>query len=141
MELKDIMRTNVLVVQRGTTVMEAVNLMVEYKITCVLVLEKEDAVGIITETDILRKVVAGEKDAKLLKVDDIMTSPLITATSKTPLAEACALMTKNKIKKLPIVDDKRLVGMITAADIIASEPGHVKELAELVMKPTKPIGG
>ena len=141
MEVKDVMRTNVLVVQSGATVMEAVNLMMEHKITCVLVLDKEAAVGIITETDILRKIVAQKKDADLMKVDDIMSSPLISATSKTPLSEACQLMSKNKIKKLPIVDNKRLVGLITAADIIANEPAHVQELAELVLKPTKPIGG
>lgn len=141
MEIREIMETDVVVVNKGTSVLDAVHFMIKFKVNNVLVLDKESAIGIITETDILRKVVAPEKDTKLLKVEDIMTEPLVTATPNTAIEDACAIMTKNHIKKLPVIEKRRLVGIVTATDIIANEPKHLAELADLILKPTDVLGG
>lgn len=141
MELKEIMNTNVLVTNKGTSVLDAVQLMIEYRVNNVLVLDADSAVGIITETDILKKVVAPQKDAEILKVEDIMSHPLITAPPDMTIESGCNLMAENKLKKLPIIDKRRLVGIVTATDIIANEPKHMAQLAELILKPTEIVGG
>ncbi len=141
MQLKEIMRTNVLVVNKGETVLQAVEMMVEYNVNNVLVLDDASAVGIITETDVLKKVVAPQKDAKILKVEDIMSEPLITAPPEMPVEDACEIMTEHRIKKLPVIEKGRLVGIVSAPEIIANEPKHFEHLADLILKPTEVLGG
>ena len=141
MQLKEIMKTNVLVTNKGTSVLDAVQLMVKHGVNNILILDKKSAAGILTEADILKKVVSPEKDAKLLKVEDIMSAPLITASPETSIEDACAIMAKKRIKKLPVVDGGRLVGIVTAPDIIANEPKHITDLANLILKPTEIMGG
>ena len=96
--------------------LEAVKLMVDKNVGSVVALENEKLAGVMTERDVLRAVAKGINLSNL-RVKDVMTSNLITVTSKTPIIDAFLTMTKNKIRRLPVVDDGKWVGYVTWKDL------------------------
>jgi CBS domain-containing protein len=101
-----------------------------------------EVVGIVTERDILSDVVATGKSADEVKISEIMTPNIITITPDKTLEEAADVMTDNKIKKLPVVDEGRLVGIVTASDLIAYEKDLIEKVSVLLASsPMKNIGG
>jgi CBS domain-containing protein len=84
----------------------------------VVVNEKNHPLGIVTERDIIRKVIADDKDPKTTKVDDIKTTSLITIDPETNLYDAALIMTKYRIRRLPVVKDNTLYGIITSDDLV-----------------------
>lgn len=97
----------------------ASKLMKEKQISSIIVTDEEKhPIGIITERDIVRRVVCNKKIASNTSVESIMSKPLVTVESKANIDEAVAIMTKNKIRRLPIVKDGHLYGLITTTDLI-----------------------
>lgn len=84
----------------------------------VVVNEKNHPLGIVTERDIVRKVIADGKDPKTTKVDDIKTTSLITIDPETNLHDAALIMTRYRIRRLPVVKDNTLYGIITSDDLV-----------------------
>jgi len=118
----DIMTRDVVTVSLGRTVQETVEIMNEKEIGCVVVVKDNIPVGIVTERDILKKIVVEGKDPKKTKIEEIMSSPLITGTSDMTLEDAAKLLVLKRIKKLPIVEKGKLIGIITLFDIVRWEP-------------------
>jgi len=143
MLVKEVMNRNVKTIRSIDTVKYAAQLMNETGIgSLVVVSGTGGVVGIVTERDILTDVVATGKNADNIKVGDIMTRELITVSPNSSLEEAADLMTKNKIKKLPVVEAGRLLGIVTATDLIAYEKNLIEKLATLLtISPIKSIGG
>jgi len=132
MLVKDIMTRNVATARPDTSLREAAEIMADNHIGCLVVKTDGKINGIITDRDVLLAV-ADEKNKNLgsLKVKDIMTNYVITIHSANPVEKAVRLMIENRIKKLPVVDNDRLVGIITMSDIIWSQPGSVEQLAKV----------
>jgi len=103
-----------------------------------IAVKKGKAMGIVTERDLLKRVVAESKDANETKVRDVMSSPLVVIEPSTDLEEAVKLMFQMKIKKLPVVDDKRLVGLVSLTDIARFQPQMIKILKQLATKQATP---
>lgn len=143
MLVKDAMNKNVKTARPDATVKEAAIEMSKYRIGSLVILSPNgEVIGIVTERDILDDVVATGKNSEDIKVEDIMTKDLITVSPNKTLEEAANLMTQHKIKKLPVVEEGRLVGIITASDLVGYEKELVKKVAELLMvSPLKSIGG
>ena len=107
------------VINLSDDVYTASKLMKEKEISSIIVLDEEKhPIGIITERDIVRRVVCDEKNASNTPVESIMSKPLVTVEYKANIDEAVAIMTKNKIRRLPIVKDGHLYGLITTTDLI-----------------------
>ena len=97
----------------------AAKTMLERKIGCVVVVEREKIVGIVTESDLVMCAASGHDPNRTL-VKDIMRSPAVTCTPQAPVEEAYAHMRKNNIRHLPIVDkDGAVVGIVTMKDLIS----------------------
>ena len=95
------------------------NLMKEGKVGSIIIMDQNNKpVGIITERDIVRRGVSDSKDPKTTKATEIMSNPLITVEKDTYLYEAAKKMEKNKIRRLPVVENNTLVGIVTVTDII-----------------------
>lgn len=120
LRVQDIMIRNVVTVGAKATVSEAIKLMVEHEIGCLVIVQNGDAIGIITERDVLKRVVLEAKNPKAARVSQIMTAPLVAGNPQMNIQEAVGLMTKERIKKLPVTEDGRLVGMITLTDLVRS---------------------
>lgn len=132
LRVEDVMVKEVIKINENKTAKEAAELMNRYEIGCLLAVEKDKVSGILTERDLLKRVVAEAKDASKLRVRDVMTSPLVVAEPRMDLGEAVRLMFQMKIKKLPVVEDKRLVGLVSLTDIARFQPqmmGLIKLLA------------
>ena len=138
LKVEDVMVREVITLDENSTVKEAAEVMNKFEIGCILAVGKGKAMGIVTERDLLKRVVADAKDAKKTKVKEIMTSPLIVVDPKMELEEAVKLMFQMKIKKLPVVDGKRLVGLVSLTDIARFQPQMIKILKQLANKQAAP---
>ena len=136
--MRDIMNTDVITVSEDASVREAARLMSEKNVGCLVVVRRGgEPVGIITERDILVRVVAEGKDPDAVKVGWVMSSPIVRGRPDMGLEEAARLMTSKGIKKLPIFEGGRLVGIITLTDLVRSQP-YVVELLEDILA-TEPL--
>jgi CBS domain-containing protein len=112
---------DVATVDRKTTVLEAAKTMNQRRIGAVVVTDGDRVVGIFTERDILNRIVAAGKDPKTTRVEEVMTSPMACCRRDTPLADCKAVMSQKRIRHLPVVEDGKLFGLISAGDIVAGE--------------------
>lgn len=117
MAVKDIMIKEIITVNPTTKIRDAVNLMNKNGIGCLIVIRKDKPVGIMTERDVLKKIVCGCMNPEQTKVSEIMSKPLIFGRVDMEWMEAVELMLDQNIKKLPILDGERLVGLVTLTDI------------------------
>lgn len=138
LNVEDVMVKEVITIDENSTVKEAAEVMNKFEIGCLIAIRKGKAVGIMTERDLLKRVVAEVRDPAVTKVKDIMSSPLVVVEPSTDLEEAVKLMFHMKIKKLPVVDEKRLVGLISLTDIARFQPEVIRILKQLATKRTAP---
>lgn len=120
--VKDIMSKKPIVVKAGTTIKEAAKVMKKNSVGSLIVMQKERPIGIITERDILLKVIAGDKTPAKTKIREIMTSPVVTIGPNTDVAEAAKKMAKLNIRRLPVVQKDELQGVVTENDILRIAP-------------------
>jgi len=120
--IEDIMVRDVLTVDAQSSVFDATVKMNDGNVGCVVVVSDGEAVGILTERDILRKIVVEKRDAEKTRVGDVMSAPLITGEPDMSMEDAIKVMVLNRVKKLPILEDGRLVGIVTLFDIVRWEP-------------------
>lgn len=138
LKVEDVMVKEVITIDENATVKEAAEVMNKFEIGCLIAIRKGKAMGIITERDLLKRVVADAKDANKTKVKDVMSSPLVVVEPTMDLEEAVKLMFQMKIKKLPVVDGKRLVGLISLTDIARFQPQMIRILKQLAMRQATP---
>ena len=128
LKVEDVMVTEVVTINENASVKEAAGIMNQFEIGSIIALRKGKAVGIITERDLLKRVIAESMDAEKTRVKDIMSSPLVVIAPGTEMEEAMRLMFEKKIKKLVVVDQKRLVGLVSLTDIARCQPAIIKLL-------------
>ena len=117
----------------GEPVLEAARLMNEKGIGSVVVTDEGDVVGIFTERDMVRRVVADQRDPFTAKLRDVMSSPVVSCSPDTPLNDCAVILTEKGIRRLPVSDDGRLVGLVTSRDILAYEvANHTATIEDLV---------
>ena len=106
----------------GASVLDAALLMNEHKIGSLLVLEGGRLIGIITERDLLQRVVAQRRDPETTPVREVMSTELVCCQTCTPLDEARGVMKNRRIRHLPVVDDDgRLLGLVSIGDLNAHQ--------------------
>jgi CBS domain-containing protein len=113
--VKDFMTTNVITIDVQRTVLEAAKLMHQQDVGDLVVIEGNEPKGIVTERDLVRRVMAQKKPLET-KVSEVMSNPLITIEEDSSLRDAARIMVKNKIRRLPVTKKKVLVGIIATSD-------------------------
>ncbi len=108
---------DVITLQTDASAYDAVKLMNKNRIGCLVALDNGKIVGILTERDLLERVLEKCKNPKETRVSEIMTRQVIVGKPDMQLVEATRLMFENKVKKLPIVEGNRLAGLVTLTDI------------------------
>ena len=101
------------------SVLNAARLMNERGVGCVVVKDDGNMVGIFTERDILRRVVAEQLDPATTKLSEVMTSPVATCVPETTLDECVGVMTGKRIRHIPVLGEGAVCGMITSGDLLA----------------------
>lgn len=130
--VRDIMRRNVKTVRIDDSVHAAVQKMNKFQIGSVIVTNNGRAVGIITERNILERVVEPRLDPGTVWAKDIMSAPLITVDPNDAVEEAAKIMAQRRIKKLPVVEGDKVVGVISTSDIVRANPTQLGILEELL---------
>ena len=109
------MTKEVITVDSDKTIFDAAVLMSEKEIACLVVIDDKTPIGIVTERDFVRRVVS-KKSLLNAKISEIMSKPLITVDPESSLRDAARLMINNKIRRLPVVKENKLVGVLVASD-------------------------
>ena len=138
LRVEDVMVREVVTINGDYSVRNAAEIMNKFEIGSLIVVNEGKTVGIMTERDVLKRVVAESRDARKTKVKDVMTSPLIVTAPKIELEEAVKLMFQMKIKKLPVVDGKRLVGLLSLTDVARFHPQMTRMLKQLANSQATP---
>ena len=111
-------------------VLDAARQMNDLGIGGLVVVDGERAIGMFTERDILRRVVAARLDPATTHVRDVMTTPIAVCRPDTSIAECRAVMTEKRVRHLPIVDGRQLRGVVTIGDLLAHEIGEYASTIE-----------
>jgi CBS domain-containing protein len=127
-------------VEPGHPVTEAARLMREEDVGSLPVVENERLVGVITDRDIVMRLVAEGRDAGNTSVGEILSADLVTVSPDQPLVEALELMARHQVRRLPVVEDEgRLVGVISQADVARDARGEeTGGLVEEISRPDEP---
>ena len=121
------------------SVVEAARLMREQHIGSLPITEGEKLVGMITDRDITTRVVAEAADPKVTSVEDVYSRDLISVEPDNDLQEALQLMARHQVRRLPVVENERLVGIVAQADIALGK--NEKQTGELVEAISEPSDG
>lgn len=137
--VKEIMIKQPLVVDKETPVDKTAKLMAERRVGSVIVLDKNRPIGIVTDTDLTKRVVALAKDPKKLKVKEIMSAPLVFISPDDDYSIAVEKMKKHRIKRIPVIRKGKVVGILTTTDITRTIPDMLDLLeARLLMREKPP---
>ncbi|NOZ59689.1 MAG: CBS domain-containing protein [Euryarchaeota archaeon] len=124
--VKDIMTPAVKTIESTASILEATRIMEDMVLGALVVVERSRAVGIITERDVIHRVLNACLDPECTTVREVMSSPLVTVSPDASIEEAAQIMIDRRIKKLPVLRDGRLIGIVTATDIVREVP-HLRE--------------
>jgi len=114
----------------GASVFDAVKLMADKNIGALLVMEGGKIVGIITERDYARKIVLVAKSSKETPVRDVMTPQVMYVRSQQTAEECMALMTENRVRHLPVMDQGKLIGLVSIGDLVKDVIAEQKFIIE-----------
>lgn len=130
--VRDYMSKDVKTVKTDSTVKEAVSKMNKFDIGSIIVMEGKRPVGIITERDILERIVEPCMEPTAIRAKEIMSSPVISTNPEENIENAAKLMSNRKIKKLVVLENNKLVGIITSMDLMKASPKLISLLEEFL---------
>ena len=127
LEVGDVMTREVITEDEATPVNKISEEMKVRGIGSVVITSEGKPAGIVTDRDIAIKVIMKDRKASEIKAKEIMSSPLITIAPEAPLEKACELMAENDIRRLPVMENDELVGIISVRNILTNAPEHVRK--------------
>lgn len=123
-------------VAEDASVLDAITLMADHAVGSLVVMDGETLKGIVTERDYARKVIIKGRSSRTTQVGEIMTSNVVTATVEQTVTDCMTVMTDRKIRHLPVVEDGRVIGMISIGDlvqaIIAQQQEEIQHLEQYI---------
>jgi|TARA_B110000003_G_scaffold225453_1_gene226240 CBS domain-containing protein len=117
-----------LTVDSKKPVIEALTIMAEYKIGALIVTNESTMVGVISERDYAREIILEGKSSKDTKVEEIMTKKVLTLSAEDKLEKGLEIMTQKRIRHMPVMDGKELIGMVSQGDLVKEMISYQKEL-------------
>jgi CBS domain-containing protein len=118
------------------SVFDAIKLMADKVIGSLIVMQDDQLLGIVTERDYARKVILNGRSSESTRVAEIMTSEVLTTSGARTVNECMELMTEKRIRHLPVVDDNRVIGMISIGDlvqaIITDQQEEIEQLEQYI---------
>lgn len=128
----DIMSSPVITIDVDAKVIDAAKIMARKKIGSIIIMEGDKAVGIVTERDLLERVLGEGKDPSQVVMREVMSSPLIFLGKSSPILEALRMMRRHDIRRLAVIEGDQLVGIVTDKDIL-------KAVATLALVSFRPL--
>lgn len=134
MLVRDVMTREIIAIPPDESIESAAVTMTHYGISSLIIKGDTQLLGILTERDVLTRVVAQGEDPKQVKVSEVMTSEIISVKPETSIDEASELMLKNRIKKLPVLDplrQDRVIGILSLTDVALVKPQLIQDFKDL----------
>ncbi|EGK11870.1 CBS domain protein [Desmospora sp. 8437] len=135
-QLREIMTQNVASVSPQDNVYKAASLMRQHNIGSVPVVENGQVRGMVTDRDLVLRALAEQKNEQVT-VGEVMTNQVVTGTPEMSVDEASSLMAQNQIRRLPVVENNQLVGMVSLGDMAVRQP-HVNEAGQALSNISEP---
>ena len=135
MLVEEAMTKRVISIDCKKTVYDACNMYKDHKVGCLIVTDNAKCVGMVTERDIIERTICELMDPEITKVGEIMSSDVKTVHALDTIEQALKIMKDNNIKKLPVVVNEDIVGIITVTDISRARPDLSKRFMESWIKP------
>ena len=136
LSVQDVMVRQVLTIDATQNAKNAARLMGKFGVSSLIVSSDDDIVGILTERDILVRVVSSCQDPEKVTIREIMTEPIIVVKPETPLEEAIKIMFRERIKKLPVMcreeERMKLVGILSITDVARLQPRLIEDMKTLI---------
>jgi CBS domain-containing protein len=120
LKLEDVMVKDLIGVEVNVSVRKALELMNRHEIGCLVVMRRGKLAGIVTERDMVKRVLLDFKDPEKIRVSEIMSKPVVVGAPQMGIEDAVKLMFKRNIKKLPVADNDQLIGLVTLTDLVLS---------------------
>lgn len=120
--IKEIMSKPVYTIEINKTAKDAGKLMKKIRRGFLVVVKNKKPVGVVSDSDIINKIVAEDRIASKIKIKEIMSKPIITVSSNEDIMEAVRKMKRSNIHRLPVIDNGKLVGVISLTDIARASP-------------------
>jgi CBS domain-containing protein len=141
MKVRDIMSKNLAMVNPSSTLTEAAQLMQKHNIGAIPVCDQNGLVGIVTDRDIVVRNIANGGNTQNSTVKDVMTPNVTTAYPDMDVDDATRIMSQQQIRRLPVVDNNRLIGMLALGDIAANPRTDTEASQALtdISRPAKPM--
>ncbi|HCC00433.1 MAG TPA: CBS domain-containing protein [Ruminococcaceae bacterium] len=136
MQVSEIMTTRLISVKPTSSVREAANLMNQNNIGVIPVVDKGSVKGMLTDRDIVLRCVAENKNVNSVKVSDVCSNGMVSVRPQDPVSNAMHLMSAEQVRRLPVIDQGKLVGMLSFADIAREKAGM--EVAQSISDISKP---
>ena len=134
--VKDVMTPNPATVQADATVVEAARIMRDQDTGSVPVVENDRLIGTVTDRDITVRVVAEGRDPESTTVREIASTDIVSVEPEQDLSEALRLMAEHQVRRLPVVENDRLVGIVAQADVAReADDAQTGELVEEISQP------
>ncbi len=134
--LLDSKGAEIISITANASVLDAIKLMADRAVGSLLVMDGDELKGIVTERDYARKVIVKGRSSESTEVGEIMTANVVTATTDQTVPKCMSVMTDRRIRHLPVVDDGRVVGMISIGDlvqaIIADQQEEIEQLEQYI---------
>jgi CBS domain-containing protein len=121
----ELMKKELITVDAGTSVVDAAKLMNTCNVCSVLIAEKGRIIGIVTESDIVKKVIGSDRGPYFIPVEDIMSAPVVGIEERSPLTEAADLMNKHRTRHLGVIKGGSVIGILSVRDLL--QPVSVDE--------------
>lgn len=139
--VRDVMKKSVISIDSSMTVQDAAKMMDDASIGAIVVIENGIAIGIITERDLTRRIIAKGKPLTT-NIKEVMSSPLVLINPDDSIWDAAQLMKSRRIHRIPAVKDNRLVGILTTSDIIKlcsiGSDAEMRKITEQILLRIKP---
>jgi len=134
--LLDAKGRHIISVTPDTSVLDAIKLMAEKAIGSLVVMDDGELCGILSERDYARKVIIKGRSSESTRVSEIMTATVLTTSSAQTVTDCMALMTEKRIRHLPVLEDNKVIGMISIGDlvqaIIADQQEEIEQLEQYI---------
>ena len=135
-QIRDLMSENPSTCEPSTTVVEAAKVMAREDVGPIPVVEGGRLIGVVTDRDLVVRVLAEERDPQGTTVAEIATTDVVTVAPDASLDEALRLLAQNQVRRLPVVEGDRLVGILAQADVARhAEEIETGEVVEEISKP------
>jgi CBS domain-containing protein len=134
LKVRDYMIKQLITFGKNDSIVEICQSMAEHSISCVIILEKGKPVGVVTERDIIKKIVSKKMIVDSMKARDVMSTRLFTVSEDENIFNIAKIMEKNHIRRLPVMKGKKLVGLITQTDLVKAMSDIAIKMNEQLVK-------